>query len=1097
MALDAFERLKVKFHETKGDISNDDPDKTICKSDTVVWGQWCIYVIDNAHVYRQRISDAKDQSLQETTRIPSLKPPQGIRDYSELTAKADRTTSHRSDEKNNQGNGSSALGGLTSAQCAAAENQQFIHPGASNAIHKSVGQDFVDAINKFWKQNVYVAIIFLLYPFQWIAEVVMDIGPEVVDYCVLSAGMFTVPIFFPFVTFPTMIGMQAAYWLMLVYNKCNVRKAAKRYVNIAILGATMIICYIVYWLVSNMWKKRKETPQPSKERPMWVTVLGYIASIIGAIALLIPLIVQIPGLDWILKLSRDSISDLNRSAPYFANLSEKAEKHSYDELRKDMAHFKVIYIAQKPWTVHKDRTDAFNLMILPSVSKGEDAISYDQACQKDMRPRNFERDVSTIGDIVLDSEAHTYMWIIGPNSKRIYIRSIHEHHLSQLHEYGVYRNGVLDFDPYKLTDKDVYARMDMKNLKDESFTTLRTEFRKVDNVLSSVENGTPQAWFKLATGTFLDKYVSWDGVLLSTVVLIVFFTIAMAYREEKGEKEARAFFRQIPATDVSKRCVPVFGRKDAQLETNLCDVMTKVKFKHRDGTSGTYWVLTQHVFDFGFDPYVKDEKGKEIDLKPLVKFIGGDIALIPAGCINLKGIEAFTQYDMNKTQPIVFMSYAPSTLKPVLSWSLATRDDKQNRVTYDCDTINFQCGSPVVDAQECSHIFAIHDGTYGNGSNYGALLPSTIDQDLFKKKEKEVVVPPVEKKTIPEPQKPQVNSNLPMKSGNKGKTSGQNRARKDQDTIKRQRHDALERVNELTQRRENIQKLISDYSRAYEDFVPQYDNNFQNRERAGEDWDAWKQSEDDLRKELGDEMYYNEELDREDLGWDSTQRSDVDPLLNFDKNIDALELLDEKMAYQEEIMAQIVTIRDWQRDNAQYRGSGDRQFDTDWDGITHDLQELWADYYDVFVKMEAFDERRHHRRLRSKLAKPRKFPKYQKPEADGVSIAKIQKQIKNGPGDSGSPTPRVNAGLKVVVASSPTDSSVSSETSPKISLNPVEPPSTQNSQTSVPKEVSKSPTSKLSKRKRRALRLAQQSKLSDTQSTSLSKEAKIGSGQKP
>jgi len=132
--------------------------------------------------------------------------------------------------------------------------------------------------------------------------------------------------------------------------------------------------------------------------------------------------------------------------------------------------------------------------------------------------------------------------------------------------------------------------------------------------------------------------------------------------------------------------------------------MSKVRFKHKDGTTGTYWVLTQHVFDFGFEPYVK-VSGKEVDLQPLVKFIGNDIALIPATAVAIAGIEAYTQADMNKVHPVVFMSFRPKDLVPVTAGSLATRDYNNGRLTYDFDTGNFQCGSAVVDAQELSHIF--------------------------------------------------------------------------------------------------------------------------------------------------------------------------------------------------------------------------------------------------------------------------------------------------------------------------------------------------------------------------------------------------------
>jgi hypothetical protein len=299
------------------------------------------------------------------------------------------------------------------------------------------------------------------------------------------------------------------------------------------------------------------------------------------------------------------------------------------------------------------------------------------------------------------------------------------------------------------------------------------------------------AYAKEAVTNYASDHKSIVGV--GTVAIVACIFAALIYvKSKRDRKEARGFFRQIPVNIVKDHCVPVLTR-NASSPTGMCDVMVKYRFE-----SGTYWGLTKHVFDNGFDPYVKIKVGdveKTVQLTPLVQFTGKDQAYIPAEKLAIPYVKSLKVIKPSRSGPMALLSFDPDTGNPVIAQSLYSLDS--NRLHYDCDTYNYQCGSVAI-CSETLCALAMHTGTYGSGNgNYGDVLidPSTKSQ---------------------EPSRARVITTPSMKSGSKSATSGQNRKEKarvaeEEKSLNTQQH--MQKVAKLKQKFERAERLKDDYAK--------------------------------------------------------------------------------------------------------------------------------------------------------------------------------------------------------------------------------------------------------------------------------------------
>jgi len=195
---------------------------------------------------------------------------------------------------------------------------------------------------------------------------------------------------------------------------------------------------------------------------------------------------------------------------------------------------------------------------------------------------------------------------------------------------------------------------------------------------------------------------------------------------EKDVPEARAFFRQVSSEQVRKHCIPVYTNKSASIK-GMCDVLTKVRWT-RNGKNISGWLMTKHCLDLYSDSHLRVEDGGVVKIIPLKNpvDIGNDLVFYSASDVVVPGTTPLTRIIPPSVSSILFLTYNPTTVEPMVGYSMASKNETAQRMEYDCDSENYQCGSAVVDASDLNKVFAIHTGT-NTKVNFATLIPDLPD----------------------------------------------------------------------------------------------------------------------------------------------------------------------------------------------------------------------------------------------------------------------------------------------------------------------------------------------------------------------------------
>jgi len=408
---------------------------------------------------------------------------------------------------------------------------------------------------------------------------------------------------------------------------------------------------------------------------------------------------------------------------------------------------------------------------------------------------------------------------------------------------------------------------------------------KGENLPNGPLPGTPQSQLTdtLAGVCGCIISVGWIALLIT---LIVYYC---RYLDSKSRKpESHGFFRQVPASYAKQVCVPVYSSA-TQNTTNICHVMTKVKFPN-----GKYWVVTKHVFVEGFKPYVKDGN-KQISLEEKFKHHPTrDLSYCRVVDLPIPCERTLNYKESPASCPMVMPTINPDNAEYTIAQSMCTRKD--NRLIYDCDTFNYQCGSPVVDATDLSQVYAVHAGTYGpQKGNYAELL----------------VPPPSE-----------INFEVEARGNTKG---GNLKAAYNKRHAREEKDEEYDRKN----REEHIRQLKDRVDRA--------------EDKADEVWNRHAlENEDELNTRRATLDHYEDKLDQYKGEENFKNAMDArEELEEFEKHIRDLNLVGVEEEFKQ----------NW-TSNASYAAwleiNRDQMTPTEYDGHRKNLKDLWGDLYDYF-----------------------------------------------------------------------------------------------------------------------------------------------------
>ena len=413
-------------------------------------------------------------------------------------------------------------------------------------------------------------------------------------------------------------------WTRIVYNTA-VSMSSKRIVDAYRRwygGAIGVLIAILGGIAFTLYKNKK-TPQPKVEpTPRWISWLQGVAALIASFSMFAPIVLSMAPSGWILNLMRGALADLGRASALFNRAAAAAEETNPDDAKEKVKELllavKVVNVMRMYPRAHADITEWDKVKsrstryIKPRENVG-DCVDHPIASV-----------ISSLGDVQIEDVEAVCLWVeIDGRPRRVtYVRKSE----IEKFEHVMFVERQMSED----SDQNMQLFMSSTGAPFERITVVSpVEFKEY----TGNQAGEHVERLQAVASQFRDtKYYRGVGYVVATSVIL---GLLMYMWSKPRKTEARAFFRQIPATLATQACVPVYSATSTA-PTGMCDVLVKYSFP-----TGTYWGLTQHVFDEGFDPYVNLTEGrvtKKIFLKPLVQFVGHDQAYIPANKIPIPGI---------------------------------------------------------------------------------------------------------------------------------------------------------------------------------------------------------------------------------------------------------------------------------------------------------------------------------------------------------------------------------------------------------------------------------------------------------------------------
>jgi len=230
--------------------------------------------------------------------------------------------------------------------------------------------------------------------------------------------------------------------------------------------------------------------------------------------------------------------------------------------------------------------------------------------------------------------------------------------------------------------------------------------------------------------------------------------------------------------------------------------------------------MTKHVFEEGFEPFIKRD-GKEIPLRPLfTDHPSTDLSYCPVQNLQIPKVHPLKYKAPPTSGPGIFVTIDPTTGQHGISFSMFTTD--KGRLIYDCDTFNYQCGSPMVSAAEITTVYSIHAGTNGDKKgNYGVILcppPVTMTPPPSIGNIPVPIVPVVVPAPTPAPESAEARD-----KGSKGQHLNNATVKRDaleQKEIKYEREIRQKVIERAEHAKDRAQELYDDgYRRGFDDYV--------------------------------------------------------------------------------------------------------------------------------------------------------------------------------------------------------------------------------------------------------------------------------------